>query len=76
MSTGPEVPVVELHQHRSKHAESTPIPPIHYHLEGTADLDNLLTLARTELTRRSLTAASSLPTGKGRYPRIRYPLHG
>jgi hypothetical protein len=63
---GPETPLVKSHPSRSNHADST-VPPRQSPLEGIVDLlDKLPTQACFELTRRLLTAASSLPTGKAR----------
>jgi hypothetical protein len=62
-----EAPVVKSYPHRSKHADSTPTPNSQSPLEGIADLlDNLLTKACIELTRRPLITAAALPKGDDR----------
>jgi hypothetical protein len=62
----PEVSVVVSQPPRSKQTDSAPSPPQGQSpLEGIADLlENLPTKTRVELTRRLLSAVSSLPTGE------------
>jgi hypothetical protein len=64
----PEVSVVESQPPRSKQTDSTPSPPQGQSpLQEIADLlENLPTKACVELTRRLLSASSSLPTGEAR----------
>jgi hypothetical protein len=64
----PAVLVVESQPPRSKQTDSASSPPQgQSSLEGIADLlENLPTNACVELTRRRLSAASSLPTGEVR----------
>jgi hypothetical protein len=64
----PKVSVVESQPPRSKRTDSAPSPPQGQSpLEGILDLfDTLPTKPCVELTRRLLSAASSLPTGEAR----------
>jgi hypothetical protein len=58
--------VIESQQPRSKHTDTTPIPPRQSALEGMGTLENLPTQSRFELTHRLLSTDSSLSIGVAR----------